>query len=297
MSVYKYGVANTKKDYSKIAFEGKRSFRDFQDPISDFPKAGIINSITSGYIEHELEVARKIQINLLPSQCTGLKGLESACFYEPAHIVGGDYYDMLELDESHKAFLIGDVSGKGVPASMLMVMIRSIIHYAAQHKVLDKTEAVITELNEYLRKCLMDSMFVTLFMGVLDEQNDMLSFCNAGHNYPLIFNGDKEFLELNSGGLMLGMFDGAKYSRQEARFRYGDLLAMYTDGITDAIDSEGTPFGADRLKRFLRDHYRKGIELNALIDEFKDYYYWFVDPRQKLDDATLILSLRSREQN
>ncbi|MDD5509113.1 MAG: PP2C family protein-serine/threonine phosphatase [Bacteroidales bacterium] len=291
MRGYKYGVSNS-KDYGKIALDGKSSFRDLQDPLSNFPRAGIINSITSGYIEHELEVARKIQINLLPSQCTGLKNLDSACFYEPAHVVGGDYYDMLELDEFRKAFLIGDVSGKGVPASMLMVMIRGIIHYAAQLKTLDRTEVLISELNDYLRKCLMDSMFVTLFMGILDERSDTLSFCNAGHNYPLIFNGDKEFQELNSGGLMLGMFDGAQYARQEAKFRHGDLLAMYTDGITDAIDSEGTPFGEDRLKRFLKDHYRKGMELSALIADFKDYFYWFVDPRQKLDDATLILSTR-----
>ncbi|MDD2715920.1 MAG: SpoIIE family protein phosphatase [Candidatus Wallbacteria bacterium] len=242
-------------------------------------------------LSKELAIAREIQINLLPAQNPDLHDVEATFFYQPCYSVGGDYFDFLELDNHQRALLIGDVSGKGVPASLLMVMIRSIICYAAQLHVLGSPEKVFQDLNDYLLKHSARNMFVTLFMGILDSDNGKFYFSNAGHNYPLLLKKG-QFQELKTGDMILGLFDEASYHSQEIQIDYEDLLILYTDGISEARQSDGGMFGEAGIKQFFQENYQKEKPLNQTIDDFKQYFRISCGTADQADDATLILMRR-----
>ncbi|MDD5091029.1 MAG: SpoIIE family protein phosphatase [Candidatus Wallbacteria bacterium] len=240
----------------------------------------------------ELQVAREIQLNLLPDHDPDLSGVEVAFFYQPAFSVGGDYFDFIEIGEDVRIFLIGDVSGKGVPASLLMVMVRSIVRYAAQKGLLCTLGDIASELNAYLLKNSAEHMFMTLFIGMFDRRSGILSYTNAGHNYPLVLTGNSDFLELKTGNLFLGMFENISFDMSHLPLASDDLLILYSDGITDAGSGPEGVFGETRLRQFFRENYSRSKPLQQTINEFKSYFDRYnstVDPH---DDATLILIRR-----
>lgn len=197
-------------------------------------------------IEKELEIAHRIQENMLPDKVASIENVEISAKSIPAKEVGGDYFDIWEINRHTCAFTIADVSGKGVPAALMMVMIRTILKteiYAEEN-----TSVLMKTLNNLLIDDIESAMFATIFLARLDSQTGELRFTNGGHNYPMIFHSDREEPELlETTGFFIGMFPDPHYDEMKITLKKGDTVILYTDGITEASNSSGEMFG---MKRF-----------------------------------------------
>jgi len=240
-------------------------------------------------LDRELKVAREIQVNLLPANMPIESDIETDFFYEPAYTVGGDYYDFIRTEDNKDVVFIGDVSGKGVPASLLMVMIRSVIHYSSRLDDMNNPDVFLKKLNEFLYVHSMPAMFATFFMGVIDKEKETITFCNAGHNYPLILS-ENGFLELETGDIILGMFEDLSYRSKQMPFKKDDLLIMYTDGINESFNPQNEFFGCEKIEEFFTENYIKGCDIRKLVSNFKKYFKNYLDGNEPNDDATLILT-------
>lgn len=232
----------------------------------------------------ELEVAKKIQIDTLPSEIVSNKDVEIVGELKAAKEVGGDLYDYVDIDENHVAVLIGDVSGKGVPAAMFMMKtITSFRDFARKGK---KPSTILKEINESIFKGNKASMFVTCFLAILDKRDGKVVFSNAGHNPPLV-GSNKNFYYLKcKPGLFLGCFKDAKVEDEEFTLKPGESIAFYTDGITEARNESGEFFGEERLLHtFNKKEYNCIVELHHAI---KDEISSFVKDAPQSDDITFV---------
>lgn len=194
--------------------------------------------------ERELKTAKGIQMSFVPSRPLAVGGWEIRGHVEPASDVGGDAYDYFMGEGGRLCFAIGDVSGKGVPAALLMSNVQ-----ASLRAFCDGREAIpgaIRHINTSVARSA-NGKFVTLFYGELDPGGTRLRFVNAGHNYPLLRRADGSVEYLKEGGLPLGLFDGTDYVEGETAFGAGDALLLYSDGVTEARDAAGRDYGDDRL--------------------------------------------------
>jgi sigma-B regulation protein RsbU (phosphoserine phosphatase) len=196
--------------------------------------------------ERELELARGIQMSLVPSVPLLRGPWEVHGRVVPARQVGGDYFDYFPLDGGRFAITIADVSGKGVPAALLMSNVQASLR-AFCNGDREITEA-ISQVNRSVARSASGGKFITLFYGEVDVERGMLRFTNAGHNYPMLRRADGSIEELREGGLLLGFLDDAAYACGETRFAAGDALLLYSDGISEAADSHGQLFGEERLR-------------------------------------------------
>jgi sigma-B regulation protein RsbU (phosphoserine phosphatase) len=204
--------------------------------------------------ESELRVAHDIQMSFLKKIFPPFPNRSDFSLYAtiaPAKEVGGDLYDFVLMDESRLVFYVGDVSDKGVPASLVMAMTMTLMKRAAQQPGITPA-AILREVNVALSEDNENSMFVTLFIGILNLQTGELSFSNAGHNPPLILSADGEsrFLTLPEG-LVLGVMPEAQYSDDRARLAQGDMIVAYTDGVTEAMNPARALYSEARLQRTL----------------------------------------------
>ena len=200
--------------------------------------------------------------------------------------VGGDFYDFYKLNDTTVAFLAADVSGKGIPAAMFMMTAKTIIKDLAESGM--AVNDIFTKANEKLCENNESGMFVTAWMGILDLTTGNLQFANAGHNPPLLkrANGDFEYLKMRAGFVLAGM-DGVRYRASELTLCPGDRLFLYTDGVTEATNTESKLYGEDRLLNFMNQNaYAGAIEilpaLKANIDEF-------VGEAPQFDDITMLM--------
>jgi sigma-B regulation protein RsbU (phosphoserine phosphatase) len=237
-------------------------------------------------LSRDLAQAAEIQNGLLPTSSPHLPGLELAGYNVPCRTVGGDYYDYIPCVDGRITVLVGDVAGKGMPAALLM----SNLQARAQILFDDPRDlgAVVARLNRILCQNCPGNRFITFFVTVVDPQTGEMTWCNAGHNPPILIraNGDVEHLE--GGGLVLGIMPMAPYTHQTARLNLGDMLLLFSDGVTEAcqpgLDEE---FGEDRLAA-LASELRKGpaeSAMRALIDTLTK---WIGDA-PAADDITLIV--------
>jgi sigma-B regulation protein RsbU (phosphoserine phosphatase) len=197
-------------------------------------------------METELNLAREIQMSLVPSAPLIVGPWEVSGLVVPARQVGGDYYDYFPLGDGRFAITIADVSGKGVPAALLMANVQASLR-AFCNGDREITEA-IRQVNRSVARAASGGKFITLFYGEVDPARGVLRFTNAGHNYPMLRRQDGSIEELTHGGLLLGLFEDAEYERGEIPFAPGDALLLYSDGISEAADSRGHQFGEDRLR-------------------------------------------------
>jgi sigma-B regulation protein RsbU (phosphoserine phosphatase) len=197
-------------------------------------------------METELDLARDIQMSLVPSKPMIGGPWEVHGRVVPARQVGGDYYDYFPLGDGRFAITIADVSGKGVPAALLMSNVQASLR-AFCNGDREITEA-IAQVNRSVARAASGGKFITLFYGEVDYGRGVLRFSNAGHNYPMLRRSDGSIVELTDGGLLLGLFEDAEYDRGEIPFAPGDALLLYSDGISEAADSRGQQFGEDRLR-------------------------------------------------
>jgi sigma-B regulation protein RsbU (phosphoserine phosphatase) len=202
-------------------------------------------------MERELSYAKDIQMSLVPSGPLALGGFEVHGRVVPARAVGGDYYDFFPLGEGRFGVTIADVSGKGVPAALLMANVQGLLR-AFCNGEREITEA-IRQVNRSVSRGASGGKFITLFYAEVDYGKGLLRYTNAGHNYPMLRRAGGSIEELTEGGLLLGLFDDATYDLGEIAFSAGDSLLLYSDGISEATDSRGDLYGEDRLRSLWQD--------------------------------------------
>jgi sigma-B regulation protein RsbU (phosphoserine phosphatase) len=221
------------------------------------PLIGVMGGdFTAEGIEHlgrDLEMAVDIQQKLIPSQCPDVNGFEISARLQPARLVGGDFYDFIQLDSSHMVIFIGDVVGKGIPAALMMVTIRAIIRYIAKEE--QSPAKVLEKLNTFLCENLGENRFVTLFYGVIDIPGRKMTFADGGHVKPVVLSRERpESVYLKCRGVTLGIYNNARFEEKTVEFSHGDIVVLYTDGIVEAHDSGQNEFGVPGLERIIREH-------------------------------------------
>lgn len=202
--------------------------------------------------EEEVREAREIQDGLLPKQLPSMPGYEIAAITQPLRFVGGDYYNVVAIDERQTAFCIADVAGKGLPAALLM----SSLHAALQPLVgLNLSPAELCyRLNRILCELTPLGKFISFFYGVLDAKENRLTYCNAGHNPPWLIRRDGSSWELQAQGAVLGQFPQWSYRQSEVRLGAGDELLLFTDGLAEAGNAKEELFGESSLVRVAQEH-------------------------------------------
>jgi len=204
-------------------------------------------------LEGQLEVARQVQLELLPARDPELIGFDISAYNFPTEEVSGDYYDWVRIYDDQIGVVIADVSGKGVPAAILMAFLRASLR-AATH-IGYSTHISMAKVNYLLWESIERNQFVTAFYGILDAQKRTLAYSNAGHNPPLLLNADGSSRFIEKGEQPLGMFRETRYHQYYLDFQPGDVLVLYTDGATEANSPTGEEFGRERLARAVQNVY------------------------------------------
>jgi serine phosphatase RsbU (regulator of sigma subunit)/predicted ester cyclase len=240
-------------------------------------------------IEQELRVARRIQQASLPDKVPTLEGWQITPYYQPAREVGGDFYDFFELEDRRVGVVVGDATGKGVPAALMAEATSNMLRAVAQ--ALDSTSPgkVLERVNETLLARIPPNMFVTCFYAILEPESASLTYANAGHDLPYLHrNGDAE--ELRARGMPLGLMPGRGYEEKEIELDVGEGVFFYSDGLVEAHDPEGEMFGFPKLRALVAQH----GEERALGDFLMEELYSFVgEGWEQEDDITLLTLERS----
>jgi phosphoserine phosphatase RsbU/P len=212
----------------------------------------------------ELKEARQIQRRLMPAKSSQFGEIEIVSFWRAARLIGGDYLGAFALPNERAALCVGDVSGKGLPAALLMSHLHAALKtVAAEH---DAPRDVCARLNQLMWGNIPLNRFISSFYGVVDVSKRVLQYTNAGHNPPLLVRGDGKTTRLTIGGKVLGAFADSTYGHQEIQLRSGDRIALFTDGLTEIRNVAGEEFGEERLRELLvRERHRSPAELQSVI--------------------------------
>ncbi len=240
-------------------------------------------------ISAELSIATDIQANMLPNIFPPFPEHDEFSIFatmEPAKEVGGDFYDMYMVDQKHLAIAVGDVSGKGVPAALFMVIAKILMKNHAQSGL--EPNEVFTRMNHTLCEGNDTGYFVTAWMGVLDLETGELHYANAGHTPPLLRQKDGVFRYVkNRPGLVLGAMDGMKYKLGTMHMNPGDRLFLYTDGVTETMNEANELYGPDRLSAYLTQH--GGDDIYDLLLNLRQELATFAGNAAQFDDITMLL--------
>jgi serine phosphatase RsbU (regulator of sigma subunit) len=240
-------------------------------------------------IEQELKVARDIQQASLPKEVPQLEGWQIAPYYQPAREVGGDFYDFFELEDGRVGVVVGDATGKGMPAALVAEATSNMLRAVAQALGSSSPGEVLARVNETLLARIPPNMFVTCFYAILDPKSARLSYANAGHDLPYLYrNGDAR--ELRARGMPLGLMPGMSYEEGEVSLEEGNCVLFYSDGLVEAHDPKGEMFGFPRLRTLVAEHGEERSLDNFLLEQL----YTFVgDGWEQEDDITLLTLRRS----
>jgi serine phosphatase RsbU (regulator of sigma subunit)/predicted ester cyclase len=239
-------------------------------------------------VEQELQVARSIQQASLPKEVPELEGWQISRFYQPAREVGGDFYDFLELPNGRLGIVVGDATGKSVPAALVMASARSMLRAVAQASDYSPGE-VLRRVNDSLVMDIPPNMFVTCFYAILDPSSGSLTYANAGHDLPYLWHGGAAE-ELRARGLPLGLMPGMRYEEGEASLREEHGVLFYSDGLVEAHDPKGEMFGFPRLQALIAEHGEEGSPVDLLLEEL---YSFTGEGWEQEDDITLLTLQRS----
>jgi sigma-B regulation protein RsbU (phosphoserine phosphatase) len=240
-------------------------------------------------LDHDLEIARDIQRILLPSEAPVIPGFEISGINIPARHVSGDYFDYLEVDESKLGVAIADVSGKGVPASIIMAICRSVLRSQATGN--PSPADVLQKVNRQLYPDIKEDMFISMAYVILDHAQGAVTLSRAGHDAPIIFDAEtKKAAPVKPPGMVVGIDSGSVFDRITGDFplslKRNDCLLLYTDGVTEALDANGDEFGPDRMIECVRTSAPEGAP--AIITRIIDELRAFVGAQPQNDDITLI---------
>jgi serine phosphatase RsbU (regulator of sigma subunit)/predicted ester cyclase len=242
-------------------------------------------------VEQELQVARRIQQASLPEEVPTLEGWQISPYYQPAREVGGDFYDFHLLSEGRLGLVVGDATGKGVPAALVMSTTCGMLQAVSQASGSSSSSPgeVLERVNETLVARIPTNMFVTCFYAILDPKSGSLTYANAGHDLPYLHrNGDAE--ELRARGMPLGLMPGRGYEEKKTILEAGESVLFYSDGLVEGHDPKGEMFGFPRLRALVAQH----GEERALGDFLMEELYSFVgEGWEQEDDITLLTLERS----
>lgn len=240
-------------------------------------------------LKEEMKVATRIQNNLLPDQNPEIDGYEITGINIPAKEVGGDYFDFLYLNDERLGFCIGDITGKGMPAALLMANLQASLR--SQVLINDKTDFCVKNINKLLHRNTDDSKFATLFYGVLDPIHHEIKYCNAGHDHPLLVRAGNINQSLKATGMLLGVIEDVEYESARLSMEPNDVLLIYTDGITEAMNTEREEYGVERVSEVLVNNCSKSaVEIqNIILEEVKKHAGGY----PQSDDITIMVIKRT----
>ncbi|HET6661147.1 MAG TPA: SpoIIE family protein phosphatase [Rubrobacter sp.] len=242
-------------------------------------------------IEQELRIARLIQQTLLPKTLPELSGYDVAAYYQPAREVGGDFYDLFELEGGRLGLVVGDVTDKGIPAALVMATTRTMLRVSAQR--LFPPAEVLKRTNEALVPDIPPNMFITCLYAILDTESGRLVYANAGHDPPYLRHNGSDVEELRARGMPLGLMPGMEYEEKEITLERGESVLFYSDGLVEAHDSHHEMFGFPKLQGLVGTHRSGG---SSLIDFLLSELTHFAgEDWEQEDDITLVTLERSDE--
>ena len=292
------GFAPTGKEYEATAIVIHRIEEDKiaeewieASDFADLTQARLEQEISERErVEQELKVARRIQHALLPKEVPTLEGWHITPFYRPAREVGGDFYDFHFLSEGRVGLVVGDATGKGVPAALVMASTRSMLRAVAQASNYSPGE-VLRRANDPLVMDIPANMFVTCFYAILDSESGSLTYANAGHDLPYLRRRGGNCEELRARGMPLGLMPGMSYEEKEVVLDGGEAALFYSDGLVEAHDPEGEMFGFPRLRELVAEHAADERSLEEILLE--ELYTFVGEGWEQEDDITLLTLRRS----
>jgi serine phosphatase RsbU (regulator of sigma subunit) len=234
----------------------------------------------------ELEIAKQVQARLFPQTSPSMRTLDYAGVCIKARQVGGDYYDFLNLGHERLGFVIGDTSGKGIGAALLMANLQANLR-SQSAIALEQPQSFLKSVNQLFCANITESSYATLIFAEYDDTSRRVRYANCGHYPGLLFRADHKLDRLHSTSTVLGLFPEWECVLGESKLSPGDTLVLYTDGVTDAMNSRGEDFGEDRLVDVVRENRKLAPEpmLNAIVDEVRRF-----SPSEQFDDITMIVA-------
>lgn len=244
-------------------------------------------------INQELKVAHEIQSNLLPKRIPQIENYTFGAISVPARAIGGDYYDIIQLSPKHIGIVVADVVGKGIPAALLMVMVKSIIH--TKITSLFSPSQALNILNKTLIEDMSVEKYIPMFYGIINTEENTLTYTNAGHETPIYYESqDNKFLKLDTEGFPVAMDSDSRYEEKCISMGKNDYLVLFTDGIIESINQSGKFFGTNALKKILKDNHHLSTPL--LVDKIYKEVLNFSTGAPQHDDLTLVIA-RNESQN
>lgn len=267
------------------------SFRDLQEKnrqlqqAYDELKEAQEQIIEKQRLEHELQVGADIQMSILPQELPEVQGFTFGALMEPARMVGGDFYDIFRLDDTHVGLVIGDVSDKGVPSAIFMARTHALIMSEALHG--GSPAEILRRVNAHLIKLGQSDQFVTVLLGILDCTTKKFDFARAGHELPLLMDADGNVkIQPHTTGQALGILDDLALDENSLLLLPGNTLLVYTDGLTDCRNPQGQSFGYERVQEALA--VLKGKEGQPVCSGMREVLAAYQSGAQQDDDITLV---------
>ncbi len=264
------------------------SFEEMQHSLTKYIDQLQTTTAQKATMESELKIAHNIQMSMLPKTFPPYPQRQDVDIYgmlTPAKAVGGDLFDFYIRDEQ-LFFCIGDVSGKGVPASLVMAVSRSLFRNISAHT--SSTSAIVGSINDAMVEGNETGMFVTLFVGVLDLQSGSLRYCNGGHNAPLVISNDVQLLPCKSN-LVVGIIPNHDYEEQQTTIQHGTTLFLFTDGLNEAEDAHQAQFGDERVNEVAEALIQDQVTApNDVIERMQKAVHQFVGTAEQSDDLTMM---------
>jgi sigma-B regulation protein RsbU (phosphoserine phosphatase) len=278
-----YRVEVTADDeFEELAGAFNKMATDLKDHMAELART---TADKEGFLK-ELEIARRLQRRLLPEQAPGIAGYDIAANNLPAREVGGDFYDFIPVTQGRWGFVIADVSGKGMAAAMFMGLSRTIVRASTTGNL--HIASALKQANELICRDSTSGMFVTLFYGIITPDEKELKYVNAGHNPPLLFRkASAEMIPLKGKGIALGVRQSIQLDEVAVDVGAGDVLVLYTDGVTEAFNEQGEAFGEGRLKQIIRESH--DVPAQELILRIQDAVIAFSGTQPQYDDITLLV--------
>lgn len=240
-------------------------------------------------MREEVRLAAKIQLELLPKSAPKVGGYDIAGKSIPAKVVGGDYFDFIPINDNRLAICLGDVSGKGLPASLLMANLQATLR-GQTFRDCSPSDCLIRS-NKLLFRSTSSDKFVTVVYGLLDTSQHTFRYSNAGHDNPFLISADKSIMRLRAGGIVLGIMDGFSFEEETFEIKPGDFIVIYSDGITEAMNTKEDMFGEDRLAAILTEHSYNSAQ--QIIDAVLDAVRKFAGNAPQSDDMTIVVVKRN----
>ena len=267
----------------------KRSIEQLQNQLKFYINKLEKKSSENKKIQNDLKIAKKLQNNILPTATAEIlkhEELKICAISEAAFDIGGDLYDYYMLDEFNLLFVVGDVSGKGIPAALFMIYTQTLLRSIARPNM--KVFEIIENLNNKLIEENISDLFVTMFLGIVDMRTGLLSYCNAAHNLPFIIRQEGSIDELEeTHGIPLGIYANRNYNYSEIKMNPNDQILIYTDGLTDSIDENGMSYSVDVLKyNLMGTWFHEPKDTIAKIKKSVEEFRGNIDPA---DDMTILL--------